>query len=208
MIRPPDAEAERLGYRAVDLDGRQIVLPVVALASLGLGPHDPVPPHLRARVEDLASIELTYQAALRSLAGRARSRAGLRRALLEHHAPTAVDAALERVAARGWLDDQRFAAEYATRRARGSRGPERLVRDLVARGVARDVAEAAVQGAVVESGADPVRTAEALARRRAAQLAGLPPTVRKRRLLAFLARRGFRGAPVMALVNAVCQASA
>jgi regulatory protein len=196
-----------LGYRAVDLDGRQLVLPVVALASLGLGPSDPVPPHLRARVEELASIELAYQAALRSLAGRARSRADLRRVLLEHHAATAVDAALERMAARGWLDDGRFATEYAARRARGSRGPERLVRDLVARGVARSVAEAAVQSAVAESGTDPERTAEALARRRAAHLVGLPRAVRKRRLLAFLARRGFRGAPVVALVDAVCQAS-
>ncbi|HXQ28656.1 MAG TPA: regulatory protein RecX [Gemmatimonadales bacterium] len=192
----------------MELDGREVALPVVALASLGLGAQDPVPPHLHSRVAELARIELTCQSALRALAGRARTRADLRRFLLERdHAPAAVDTALERLAARGWLDDRRFAEEFAVRRARG-RGPDRLVLDLLRHGVERSVAEAAVRTALAEAGADVEGEAEALARRRATQLDGLAPAVRKRRLLAYLARRGYRGAPITAVVDALCRTSA
>lgn len=199
------AEEERAGYRLVELDGRQVSLPVVALAALGLGAHDPVPEHLRPRVEHLARIELTYQTALRALAARARTRAELRRTLLDHHyTQDAVDAALERLTTHGWLDDRRVAEEYAARRAGGGRGPERLVLDLIGRGVDRGTAEAAVRAALLDSGTDPARQAEALAQRRAAQLGALPAVARRRRLLAYLARRGFRGPEVRAVVDRLC----
>jgi regulatory protein len=204
-VREFGAQEERAGYRIVELDGRQVALPVVALASLGLGVHDSVPEHLRSRVARLARIELTYQTGLRVLQGRARTQAELRRALLEgHQTPETVDAALERLAAHGWLDDRRLAEEYAARRARGARGPARLVLDLVARGIHRGTAEAAVRVAFLESGADSERAAEALARRRAARLSRLPAVVRRRRLLAYLARRGFRDPQVRAVVDRVC----
>jgi len=43
----------------------------------------------------------------------------------------------------------------------------------------------------------------AVAEKRARQLAGLPAPVRKRRLVAFLARRGFQGPLVRAIVEAL-----
>ena len=211
MTRSPvvePSEYERLGYRLVELDGRQVSLPVVALASLGLGPQDPVPAHLQSRLEELARTELTYQVALRALSARARAGAELRRWLLDryHHAK-AVETALDRLALGGWLDDRRFALEYVARRARAGRGPARLVTDLMARGVERATAETAVREALAESGEDPERRAEALARRRAPHLSGLAPAVRRRRLLGYLARRGFRGPSVGLLVARVCQES-
>jgi SOS response regulatory protein OraA/RecX len=51
---------------------------------------------------------------------------------------------------------------------------------------------------------DPEAAVRAVAEKRAKQLAGLPPVVRKRRLAAFLARRGFQGAEVREVVERVC----
>ncbi len=200
------AEDERAGYRLLAVDGCEVPVPIVALAALGLGPNDPVPEHLRARVEALARTETTFQTALRALAGRARTLAELRRWLLERHHPrVAVDVALGRLAARGWLDDRRFAEEYAARRAGGDRGPDRVVLDLMRKGVERSVAEAGVRAALADENAGADDAGERLARRRAAQMTGLPASVRKRRLLAYLARRGFRGPAVSAVVDEVCR---
>jgi SOS response regulatory protein OraA/RecX len=52
-------------------------------------------------------------------------------------------------------------------------------------------------------GVDPADTVRALAEKRAGQLAGLPAVVRKRRLVAFLVRRGFGGAEVREVVEAL-----
>jgi len=61
-----------------------------------------------------------------------------------------------------------------------------------------------VRQAFEEEGLDPEGLARAVAERRAAQLAGTPPPIKKRRLLAFLKRRGFEGAEIRALVDRVC----
>jgi SOS response regulatory protein OraA/RecX len=76
-----------------------------------------------------------------------------------------------------------------------------LVRDLQAQGVDRRIAEEAVRSSFAADDVDPTRVVRALAEKRAGQLAGLPVAVRKRRLVAFLARRGFGGADVRALVE-------
>jgi regulatory protein len=75
------------------------------------------------------------------------------------------------------------------------------VRDLQAQGVDRRIAEEAVRSSLAAEGVDPTDALRALAEKRARQLAGLPAPVRKRRLVAFLARRGFGGADVRALVE-------
>ena len=80
----------------------------------------------------------------------------------------------------------------------------RLVADLLSQGVDRAVADAAVSEALAEEGIDPDRTLRAVAARRASQLAALAPAVRKRRLLAYLARRGYRAAHVKELVEELC----
>jgi len=115
-----------------------------------------------------------------------------------------VDAALERLTTRGLLDDGRFAEQYAALRATRGKGPARLLRDLLAQGVERRTAERAVGRALEEEGIDPEVEARAVAAKRARQLAGLPVPVRKRRLLAFLVRRGYGGAEVRDLVDELC----
>jgi regulatory protein len=140
-----------------------------------------------------ADAEAAYRTVLRALERRPHARADLGRRLLRRGlAAEAVDAALTRAEAAGLLDDAAFARHYVATRSERGRGPARLVRDLTLMGVAR----VHVDQAIAEqwpSGVDRSALPAALAAKRAAQLGGLPRPVKRRRLLAFLARRGFTG---------------
>jgi regulatory protein len=196
------------GYRLVKVDrGRFASLPGDALDALPLpltlGVELSAP--VLARLQELADVEAACRAGLRTLATRGRARRDLRRRLIQkQHPPRAVDEALARLDAQGLLDDRRFALEYAARHAAGGRGPARLVADLLRQGVDRAVADTAVGEALAEEGIDPDQALRAVAARRASQLGALAPAVRKRRLLAYLARRGYRAAYVRELVEELC----
>jgi SOS response regulatory protein OraA/RecX len=88
-----------------------------------------------------------------------------------------------------------------TRAARG-RGPSRLIHDLLAMGVQRSLIDRAVAAEWPE-GSDRTSMPQALVSKRAAQLGTLPKQTKRRRLLAYLARRGFSGRDVSALVESV-----
>ena len=193
------------GYRLVEVDrGRFASLPSAALEPLSLQVGAELGPAVLDRLRELADVEAAERAALRALARRAHARLDLQRRLVKkQHPPAAVEAALERLASRGLLD-RRFAEQYAALRATRGKGPARLLRDLLAQGVERRVAEQAVRRALEEEGIDPELEARAVAAKRARQLAGLPVPVRKRRLLAFLVRRGYAGADVRGLVEELC----
>ena len=128
--------------------------------------------------------------ALRLLGVRSRSREELRRRLARAGYPDEEIAAalidLERV---GLVDDAAFARELAAHRLRRQgHGPRAALSALLKAGVARDVAERAIEEADL---GDEESRAEEVAQGRAARLAGLPPEIAHRRLLAFLLRRGF-----------------
>ena len=194
------------GYRLVEVDrGRFASLPVAALEPLRLEVGAALAPAVLDRLRELADIEAAERAALRALARRAHARLDLQRRLVKkQHPPAAVDAALERLASRGLLDDRQFAEQYAALRATRGKGPARLLGDLMAQGVERRTAEHAVRRALEEEGIDPAVEARAVGTKRARQLAGLPVPVRKRRLLAFLLRRGYAGVPLKELVEELC----
>lgn len=153
------------------------------------------------RLSWAADAEAAFRTALRSLEARSYARGDLARRLVRKgHPRTAVDAAMERAEALGLLDDAAFARTYVETRATRGRGPARLVRDLMVMGVERSL----IDGAIAAHWPDGLEEAEvplALLTRRAAQLADLPPAVRRRRLLAYLARRGYRGRTVSAVVS-------
>ncbi|HXL51959.1 MAG TPA: regulatory protein RecX [Gemmatimonadales bacterium] len=194
------------GYRLVEVDrGRFASLPLEAVEPLGLQVGAELGPAALDRLRELADVEAAERAALRALARRAHARLDLRRRLVKRqHPPAAVEAALDRLALRGLIDDRRFAEQYAALRATRGKGPARLLRDLQAQGVERRTAEHAVRRALEEEGIDPGVEARAVAAKRARQLAGLPVAVRKRRLLAFLVRRGYGGPQLRALVEELC----
>jgi regulatory protein len=156
---------------------------------------------LLARLAAEAEVEAAYRTALRAIERRSFARADLgRRLRRKGHAPHAVEAALARAAELGFLDDAAFAANYVETRAARGRGPLRLARDLMAMGVERGVIDRALAAHARES-APSAEVPLALAARRAAQLGDLPRQVRRRRVLAYLARRGFSGREVSEMVG-------
>jgi regulatory protein len=187
----------------VEVDrGRFASLPVADLALLDLSVGAEISPLVYERLQELADLEAAQGAALRAINRRAHARLDLRRRLLQkQHPAPAVDGALERLRAAGLIDDTRFAFDYAAAKARRGRGPARLIRDLQVQGVERRVAEDAVRRSLAAEGVDPGETVRALVEKRAKQLAGLPPMVRRRRLVAFLVRRGFQGSDIRTAVE-------
>jgi len=198
-------DPHRPDYRLVEVDrGRFASLPATALTGLDLVVGGEIEPLVLERLHALADIEAAHRAALRAIARRAHARVDLRRRLLQkQHPAAAVDPALDRLSAAGLLNDAQFAVDYAAAKARRGRGPARLVRDLQAQGVERRVAEEAVRTSLAAEGVDPAEAVRALAEKRAKQLAGLPPAVRKRRLVAFLVRRGFNGGEIREVVESL-----
>jgi regulatory protein len=190
-------------HRMLEVDrGRFASLPTAVLTGFDLTPGRAIDARTLSRLTRLADIEAAFRAGLRSLARRSYAVGDLRRKLIQRqHPAAAVDAALERLAERGLLDDARYARLYAGTRVARGRGPSRLLRDLEARGVTRAVAEQAVKDAFAEEGVDPLQAARVAARQRAAVLQHLPVDVRRRRLAAFLVRRGYGGPQLSAVVR-------
>ncbi|HEX5819804.1 MAG TPA: regulatory protein RecX [Gemmatimonadales bacterium] len=171
-------------------------------ARVGLAVDD----RLREALERAADAEAAFRTAIRSIEQRSHARTDLGRKLVKKgHARPAVEVALERCAALGLLDDAAFARHFVETRAARGRGPARLRRDLYAMGVSG----AHVDAALTELQGDDDQTGEqalALATKRAGQLAGVPREARKRRLLAFLARRGYTGEAARSAVQRVLRA--
>ncbi len=196
------------GYRVVLVDrGRFASLPDDALAPLKLQVGAALSPAALDRLQHLADVTAAERAALRALARRGYARADLQcRLAWKRHPREAVAAALERLVARGVMDDRRYAEEYARARAARGSGRPRIVRDLLTQGVERETAEEAVRRALEVEGVDPDTAARALALRRVRQLGDLAPAVKRRRLFAFLLRRGYPGPQVRELVEELASA--
>jgi len=147
-------------------------------------------------LEGLADEEGAFRTLLRALERRSYARRDLgRRLVRKGHRQEAVEAALERAASLGLLDDAAYARNYVETRSARGRGPGRLLRDLLGMGVERHLIEAAI---AEQWPPDVDRSAmpRALAAKRARQLGELPREAKRRRLTAYLARRGFTGSDV------------
>lgn len=150
-----------------------------------------------------ADAEAAWRAILRALERRPHATADLRRRLLQKgHPPEALDQAIGRALETRLLDDAEFARGFVASRSARGRGPARLRRDLKALGVADEHIERAIASEWQQPGDILARAAE-LARKRARQLAGVPREARRRRLVAYLARRGFSGGGIVEIVGRV-----
>jgi regulatory protein len=155
---------------------------------------------LQERLTAAADAEGAFRTLLRALERRSFARADLgRRLVRKGHPGPAVDAAIERAAGLDLLDDAAFARNYVQTRAARGRGPSRLTRDLLAMGVDRVHIDRALAAEWPE-GSDHTGLPLALAAKRAAQLGELPRPVKRRRVLAYLARRGFAGRDISDMV--------
>jgi regulatory protein len=121
------------------------------------------------------------------LVRREHSRRDLKRKLgLRGAAPEEAEAAVEKLAALGYQDDDRFGASFARDRAASGYGPVRIRQELAGHGLGRDQVEAALDACET----DWATSARALIdkRFRPEQLAD---PARRRKAVDFLLRRGF-----------------
>jgi regulatory protein len=193
------------GYLVVDLDrARYASLPLEAVHQLGLAVGVEVGADRADRLRRAADVEASYTVATRLLAMRPRSVHDVLARLRERgHNPSAAAEAVGRLEAAGVLDDATYARHFVRVRAPRGHGPSRLLHDLLTKGVERRLAERAIAEVLDEEGVKGPAQARALALRRVAQLKGLAPPQQRRRLLAYLARRGFRGREVQEIVSEV-----
>jgi regulatory protein len=199
-----EPDPRRPGTLQVEVDGVRFgAVPETLAQAAGLAVGRPVDAELQERLAAAADAEAAFRTLLRALERRSFARVDLgRRLIRKGHPRPAVDAALERAATLGLLDDAEFARNYVQTRAARGRGPARLTRDLMAMGVERGHIDGALAAQWPE-GSDQSGMPSALAAKRAAQLAHLPRQVKRRRVLAYLARRGFAGRDISELVSRV-----
>ncbi len=134
-----------------------------------------------------------YDLALRFLEFRARSEAELRSKLLQKGVVAAeIDEAITRLRDQKLLDDAEFARQFARNRTVGAGASRRrVVQELRRKGVAGAIAGEAVDGLQEREGIDPDATVHRVAGKKWKSLIKLDEFTRRRRLYAFLARRGF-----------------
>lgn len=139
--------------------------------------------------------------ALRSLAARARSEAELRQKLADRGVDRlAVDQVIDRLVSEGLINDAQLAEDVARGLSESKKmGPVGIKQALVKRRIPRGIIDQ------VAAGLDEVDddTLEELARSRMRVLRGLDRAVQVRRLVGFLARRGYQGPDVYRVVDLV-----
>ena len=160
---------------------------------------------LRERLTDEAAALGAYDRGLKMLAFQARSSRELKRRLVQkgelaEHAERAV----ERLVANGLLDDADYARQVARSKALGQGASKRrLQQELFKRGVEHGVADAAIGAVMSDEGIDEGEIVERFARKKLRSLAGLDEATRRRRLFAFLARRGYDSDAIRSAMEAV-----
>lgn len=197
-----EPDPRRNGRVRLEVDGKvYCTLTVEQVATHHLVPGRVIDEPLQEFLQQAADADAALRALLRALERRSFSRQDLARRLRQRgHTPAAVAAGLERADQLGLIDDAAYALNFVATRAARGRGPARLRRDLQLSGVARHLIEAALE-AQWPDGADASASVTSLVARRVQQLKSLPRVVRRRRILAFLARRGFAGADVRQVVD-------
>jgi regulatory protein len=181
------------GRFAVLVDGRErVVLSLEAIERLGL-----VVGRTVDGLEDAIALESarlqSYDRALNMLAFRARSSRELARSLVKKGEERShVEWAIARLQEQGLLDDAAFARAFTRSKVVGGKQSRRRVeQDLARKGVPRTVAGEAIENVFQEEAIDQRAIVEEAARKKLRSLSGLDPAVQRRRLYAFLARRGY-----------------
>jgi regulatory protein len=186
------------------LGGRHLAtLSVDAVSRLGLRHGAAVDDTGLEAIAGEARALATFDRAANMLAAKSRASRELRLALLKKGEPAElVDAAVERLRELGHLDDDRFARQFSRSRIVGGGLSRRRVQgELARRGIARETADAAIEEVMAEEEVDESTTLLAAAQKRLRTLGGLDPASRRRRLYAYLARRGYASEDIMRMLD-------
>jgi regulatory protein len=160
---------------------------------------------LAIRVANEAAALHTFDRALAMLAARPRAARDLERMLVRKGEPAEhVAAAIQRLIALGILDDAQFARQFIrTRIAGAGLSRRRLQSELWRRGVARDVIDAALNEVMAEDEVDEDAQIAEVAAKKSRTLRSADPAVARRRLYAFLARRGYEGTAIRRVMDSL-----
>lgn len=144
-----------------------------------------------------------YDRALDLLSQRPYTARDLRRKLVQKEVPAEeADAVIARLAEAGLVDDAKYALQYARSKLLGSGSSRRRIKqDLARKGVKGDVATEAVEQVIVDEEVDTKALIERVARKKLASMGDLEPLVMRRRLFAFLARRGYDPDEIIAVTR-------
>jgi regulatory protein len=154
------------------------------------------PPARLAAADRSSDLDACREAALRLLERQRRTRSDLERRLRDKgYAAATAAQVLDRLHEVGLVDDVEYARAFmAGRRARRSAGARRIEQELRSRGVgADDIAAAAVRLDAEQGGVDELAAARKVLAQAERRMRDLEPRVRRQRLYALLARRGFDG---------------
>ena len=189
-IRALDTRGARF---EVDIDGRFAIVSAELIGEFRLAAGRAIDAVAASALSQEVRRLSVFDQAVAILARRPRSSRDLRLRLLRGGAVEAdVSAALERLQRLGLQNDAEFARHLAeTRASAGGVSKRRLQQELRRRGLPPDLSTGAVSAALDSVGLDEEGSALAAARKRMRALGGLDPAVAKRRLYAFLARRGY-----------------
>lgn len=146
-----------------------------------------------------------YNRALDLLSQRPYTARDLRRKLVQKEVPAdEADAVIERLTEAGLIDDAKYALAYARSKMLGSGASRRRIKqDLTRKGVKGDVASEAVEQVIVDEEVDTKAVIERAARKKLASMGDLEPLVLRRRLFAFLARRGYDQDEILEVTRAI-----
>jgi regulatory protein len=134
-----------------------------------------------------------YNYALNLLAARPYATSALRRKLIQKQYSAAdTDDVIRRLVDNGLLNDAKYAEQYARSKILSTGASKRrLQQDLFRKGIKGDMATDAIAAVLEQEEIDPAVVIERVAKKKLAQLGNLDPLVVRRRLFAFLARRGY-----------------
>jgi regulatory protein len=138
---------------------------------------------------------------LHQLSRQAKSEHQLREVLIKREIPAEIiDKVITRFTEAGLIDDRQVAQTIAhTRRATRGLSSSAIKRELAQKGISAEIIESTL---AVFAAEDELATAISIATRRIRSLAKFEPDVRKRRLLGFLARKGYPGSVAFAAIKA------
>ncbi|MBI2212743.1 MAG: regulatory protein RecX [Acidobacteria bacterium] len=150
--------------------------------------------------------ETAYVIALRLLNYRFRSEAELRRKLREKDvASEAIDETIERLRRQGWIDDARFAVQYARSLLRKKKGRRRIEAELRELGVDDAVTRAAIAEAgeehSEEAAVDALLAKKATSLQRKLGPEGLDDETGRKKLAAYLFSQGYDAPAVFAAID-------
>jgi regulatory protein len=190
----------------VQVDGGPFAtVSVQDVATLGLKLGRALDAAVASAIERRAEAFAARAVALRMLGYRALpAREITRRLTRKGHARPVAEAVVSELEAAGLVNDAEFARHFTlTRATRRRYGPSRLEADLRRLGVDEHVAAEAVRETLEREAIEPSALLREAAERKLKVLAGLDTAVQRRRLRAYLLRRGFAVGEIVPVIDAL-----